>query len=114
MKGTYQTFSAGGQTIGSGMYLGLPPMPFWLYYFNIDNIDAASGVRKSRWRPDPRGPLEVHGGGWVVRCTDPQGAMFALAGMRSNKTLDSLRAGIVARSFCRSVCAQRGADNAVV
>jgi hypothetical protein len=26
-------------------------------------------------------------GGWIVRCTDPQGAMFALMGMRSNKAV---------------------------
>jgi uncharacterized protein len=88
MMGTYQTFSAGGQTIG-GMYTkpSMVPMPFWLYYFNIDNIDAASERVKAGGGRILEGPLEVHGGGWVVRCTDPQGAMFALAGMRSNKAL---------------------------
>ncbi|TIL83106.1 MAG: VOC family protein, partial [Mesorhizobium sp.] len=25
------------------------------------------------------GPMEVPGGGWIVMCTDPQGAHFALA-----------------------------------
>ncbi|RWQ34687.1 MAG: VOC family protein, partial [Mesorhizobium sp.] len=24
------------------------------------------------------GPMEVPGGGWIVMCTDPQGAHFAL------------------------------------
>ncbi|HEV7448216.1 MAG TPA: VOC family protein, partial [Steroidobacteraceae bacterium] len=40
---TYQSFSAGGQTIG-GIVAKLPiePVPFWLYYFNIDDIDAAT------------------------------------------------------------------------
>src|SRR5438067_591821 len=40
--GTYQLFSAGGQTIG-GMFTKPPtmPVPFWLYYFNIGDIDLA-------------------------------------------------------------------------
>ncbi len=83
--GTYQMFSAGGQTIG-GMSTkpSMVPVPFWLYYFNIDNIDAASERVKASGGRILEGPLEVRGG-WVARCTDPQGAMFALAGMRSNK-----------------------------
>ncbi|MFZ3361360.1 MAG: VOC family protein [Xanthobacteraceae bacterium] len=87
MMGTYQMFSAGGQTIG-GMSTkpSMVPMPFWLYYFNIDSIDAASERVKAGGGRILEGPLEVRGG-WVVRCTDPQGAMFALAEMRSNKAL---------------------------
>src|SRR5882672_6260431 len=39
----YQVFSAGGQTIG-GMFTKRPVerLPYWLYYFNIDDIDAAA------------------------------------------------------------------------
>ena len=33
------------------------------------------------------GPLEVPGGSWIVRCTDPQGAMFALAGKRGRNAI---------------------------
>ena len=29
------------------------------------------------------GPLELPGGSWIARCADPQGAMFALQGKRS-------------------------------
>src|SRR5262249_25480880 len=38
--GTYQQFSAGGQTIG-GMFTkpAIVPVPFWLYYFNTGDID---------------------------------------------------------------------------
>ena len=84
--GTYQMFSARGQTIG-GMSTKPPmvPMPFWLYYFNIDDIDAAAERVKAGGGRILEGPLEVRGGGWIARCADPQGAMFALAGMRSNK-----------------------------
>ena len=84
--GTYQMFSAGGQTIG-GMSTkpSMVPVPFWLYYFNTDDIDAALERVKAGGGRILEGPLEMHGGGWIARCTDPQGAMFALAGMRSNK-----------------------------
>ena len=42
VAGTYQLFSAGGQTIG-GMFTKPPaePVPFWLYYFNVGDIDVA-------------------------------------------------------------------------
>ena len=30
------------------------------------------------------GPVEVPGGSWVVQCTDPQSAIFALSGKRAN------------------------------
>ena len=41
--GTYQMFSAGGQTIG-GMFTkpAMEPVPFWLYYFNVADIDEAT------------------------------------------------------------------------
>ncbi len=86
--GTYQMFSAGGQTIG-GMSTKPPtvPIPFWLYYFNIDDIDAAAERVKAGGGRILEGPREVRGGGWIARCTDPQGAMFALAGMRSDKAI---------------------------
>jgi len=29
----------------------------------------------------------MSGGSWIARCTDPQGAMFALEGMRSHKAI---------------------------
>jgi uncharacterized protein len=82
--GTYQLFSAGGQTIG-GMFT-MPPtvsIPFWLYYFNVGNIDvAAERVRAGGGRVI-EGPLELPGGSWIARCMDPQGAMFALEGKRN-------------------------------
>ena len=41
--GTYQMFSAGGQTIGAMCTKPrTDPVPFWLYYFNVDNINAAA------------------------------------------------------------------------
>jgi predicted enzyme related to lactoylglutathione lyase len=82
--GTYQLFSAGGQTIG-GMFNKPPtaPVAFWLYYFNIGDVDAAGERVKVGGGQILEGPTEVPGGGKVARCTDPQGAMFALIGERS-------------------------------
>ena len=84
--GTYQLFTAGGETIG-GMFTKPPmePVPFWLYYFNIGDIDAAAKRVQAGGGQVLSGPVEVPGGGgWIVRCMDPQGAIFALAGKRSH------------------------------
>lgn len=83
--GTYQLFSAEGQTIG-GMFTKPPtvPVPFWLYYFSIGDIDAAAKRVKAAGGQILEAPLEVPGGTWIARCTDPQGAMFALEGKRSH------------------------------
>ena len=67
--GTYQLFSAGGQTIG-GMCTKPPevPVPFWLYYFNVADIDAAGKRVEARWPGGIlNGPIEVPGGNWIVR-----------------------------------------------
>jgi uncharacterized protein len=75
----YQVLSADGHAIG-GMFTKLPvaPFPFWLYYFNVPDIAvAAKQVTNSGGRV-AQGPTEVQGGGWMLRCIDPQGAMFAL------------------------------------
>jgi len=63
------------------------PVPFWLYYFNIDDIDAAAKRVKAGSGQILNGPIEVPGGSWIVQCTDPQGAMFALVGRRSYKLI---------------------------
>jgi uncharacterized protein len=81
--GTYQGFSAGGKTIG-GM-LNKPatlPLPFWLYYFNIDDVQAAAKRVEAAGGQILYGPTAVPGGAWVVHCTDPQGAIFALLDRR--------------------------------
>jgi predicted enzyme related to lactoylglutathione lyase len=83
--GTYQLFSAAGQTIG-GMFTKPPsvPVPFWLYYFNVGDIDAAVKRVKAGRGQIVDGPIEVPGSRWIVQCTDPQGAIFALVGKRSH------------------------------
>ena len=86
--GTYQLFSVGGQTIG-GMLTkpSMIPSPFWLYYFNVADIDAAAQRVQAGGGEILDGPLELPGGSWVVQCTDPQGAIFALEGKRGRKPI---------------------------
>jgi hypothetical protein len=81
---TYQLFSAAGQTIG-GMFTKRPiePVPYWLYYFNVGDVDAAAERVRRGGGEIFEGPFEVPGGSWIARCIDPQGAIFALQGQRS-------------------------------
>lgn len=84
----YQLFAAGGLTMG-GMVTKRPmePVPFWLYYFNIDDLDTAMERVKTCGGQIFEGPLELPDGGWIARCRDPQGAAFALQGMRSEDAI---------------------------
>jgi predicted enzyme related to lactoylglutathione lyase len=80
----YQLFSAAGQTIG-GMLTKLPsvPQPCWLYYFNVDDIGAAAAHVSAGGGRILQGPIELPDRCWIARCVDPQGALFALQGVRS-------------------------------
>ena len=86
--GTYQLFSAAGQMIG-GMFTkpAMVPVPFWLFYFNTGDVDAAAARVRAAGGQVLEGPVEMAGGRRVVRCTDPQGAMFALTGTQTNKQI---------------------------
>ncbi len=86
----YQLFAAGGMTIG-GMFTKRPkvPIPFWLYYFNVGDIDEAAERVKAGGGEVSQGPIEMPGGSWIARCIDPQGAMFALQGTRSRDVIES-------------------------
>jgi hypothetical protein len=83
--GTYQLFSAQGQTIGAMFSKpATVPVPFWLYYFNVGDIDAAAKRVRAGHGQVLNGPIEVPGSSWILQCTDPQGAIFALVGTRSH------------------------------
>jgi predicted enzyme related to lactoylglutathione lyase len=86
--GTYQLFSAGGETIG-GMLTKPPtiPAPFWLYYFNVGDLDAAAQRVTAGGGRILDSPIEVPGGSWIIQCSDPQGAVFALEGTRGRKAV---------------------------
>ncbi|MDB5651640.1 MAG: hypothetical protein JWL62_3160 [Hyphomicrobiales bacterium] len=79
--GTYQLFAAGGDPIGGMMTkVETIPAPFWLYYFCVENIDAAAKRATDAGGQVLHGPHEVPGGMWIVQCADPQGAAFAMVG----------------------------------
>jgi predicted enzyme related to lactoylglutathione lyase len=79
----YQPFAVDGRTIG-GVFNKLPraPVPFWLYYFNVADMDAALAAVHQGGGKVVHGPFELTPGHWISRCIDPQGAMFALQGKR--------------------------------
>jgi uncharacterized protein len=82
--GTYQRFASRGQTIG-GVLTKPPtlPVPFWLHYFNVGDVDAAASRVTAGGGQIINGPREAPDGSWIVQCTDPQDAIFALIGKRS-------------------------------
>ena len=80
--GTYRMFNNGGPAIGAMMTRDPKnsPAPFWLYYFNVEDIDAADGRVKEKNGQVIMGPHQVPGDLWIILGQDPQGAMFALVG----------------------------------
>ncbi len=81
--GIYQLFAAGGEAIG-GMMTRPPqvPAPCWLYYFNVEAIDAAVARVEAGGGRILNGPFQVPGGSFIVQCVDPQGGPFCLMAPR--------------------------------
>jgi uncharacterized protein len=79
--GTYQTFAAGGVAIG-GMMTAMDQTnrPGWLYYINVEEIEAAAARVTEYGGKVFQGPHEVPGGSWIVQGFDPQGGFFCLVG----------------------------------
>jgi uncharacterized protein len=77
--GHYQEFSVKGETIG-GMFTKSPtlPVPFWLYYFNIADVETTAKRIEAGGGQIIYGPTVVPGGAVIVHCADPQGAIFGL------------------------------------
>jgi predicted enzyme related to lactoylglutathione lyase len=84
----YQLFSAGGQTIG-GMSTKrrTDPVPYWVYYINVDDIDAAAERVKTAGGKVFESPAQMPGGSWIARCGDPQGGAFAIQGERNRNAV---------------------------
>jgi len=81
--GTYQLFTIDGMAMG-GMFNSPAAQAarFWLYYFNVGDIDAAAKRVGDGGGKIIHGPQQVPGGGWIVQAADPQGAAFALLGSK--------------------------------
>lgn len=86
--GTYQLVSQTGGSDFQSMTGGIMPrpnevpVPAWLFYFVVGDIDAAVERVAAGGGQVLNGPIEVPGGSWIIQATDPQGAMFALVGMK--------------------------------
>lgn len=77
--GIYQPFAVNGGLVGGIMNKPEQiPVPVWLFYFNVTAIDAAAKRVTDKGGKVVMGPMEVPNGQWIVQCTDPQGAYFAL------------------------------------
>jgi predicted enzyme related to lactoylglutathione lyase len=82
----YHVIESGGRKIG-GMYAkpSPVPVPLWLYYFNVTDINAATARVIAAGGQVVEGPVEMPGGSWIASCADPQGAMFALEGRQDRR-----------------------------
>jgi predicted enzyme related to lactoylglutathione lyase len=78
-QGVYQLFAINGIPVGGMMTKAAEvPQPFWQYYINVATMDAAVARVTAGGGKILMGPHQVPGGSWIVNCTDPQGAVFAL------------------------------------
>lgn len=88
--GTYQLLSQERVAAFDGMTGAIMPrpaempMPAWLFYFVVGDIDEAHGKIVAGGGTVTNGPMEVPGGAWIVQALDPQGASFAVVGMRKS------------------------------
>jgi len=81
--GTYQLFKIGDANAGGMLNSpGAKSASFWLYYFVVDDIDAAALRVSANGGTLRQGPQQVPGGGWIVQAADKEGAAFALLGAR--------------------------------
>jgi uncharacterized protein len=81
---SYQLFAAGERTMG-GMFnkIARAPVPFWLYYFEVADLDLAMARVRTEAGQITLGPIESLDGIWIAHCIDSQGAVFALQGKRT-------------------------------
>jgi len=56
----------------------IPLPPHWLYYVQVDDLDASIERAKAKDAKLLNGPMEVPGGARIAQLMDPQGAAFAL------------------------------------
>jgi uncharacterized protein len=82
---SYISLFAGGQVIGGAFKNPTAEAsPYWLLYFNVDDLDAAAERVTAGGGLATLNDVELPGGSWVALCVDPQGAAFALQGKKGH------------------------------
>jgi uncharacterized protein len=77
--GTYQMFTTGDPDMAGGMMTAQPgTRPHWLYFFNVEAIDAAAARIRKNGGTVTMEPMEVPGGQWIIEAKDGQGQAFGL------------------------------------
>jgi predicted enzyme related to lactoylglutathione lyase len=80
--GDYHLLAANGVRIGALMRSPAGQEPRWLYYFGVDDIDAAMGQILTGEGQVLDGPHQIPGGEYSLQALDPQGAAFGIVGPR--------------------------------
>lgn len=81
--GVYQLLTAAGSDIpNAAIFNDHDRPPFWMFYFWVEDIDAAHEAVLANGGKVVNGPMEVPGGAWVFEGRDPQGITFSLVGDR--------------------------------
>lgn len=85
LMGIYQLVNYDQSTDAFGAImtkLPMIPLPFWLYYISVPDIDVALKTITTNGGTLLNGPHAVPGDAWIIQALDPQGALFALVGAR--------------------------------
>jgi hypothetical protein len=82
--GVYQLFADGSGPIG-GMMTRMDPSqrPGWLFYFNVEEINATVRRVTDNGGKILHGPSPVPGGQQIAHCLDAQGAIFGIVGPKA-------------------------------
>jgi predicted enzyme related to lactoylglutathione lyase len=76
----YRLFEIDGAPAGGMMNKSHDePAPGWIYYINVEAIDAAAARVGEAGGEVAVAPHQVPGGSWILHGRDPQGARFSLA-----------------------------------
>jgi uncharacterized protein len=85
--GSYLQFNYGSGAMVGGMFNDpKAPRPYWLFVFNVADIEAATARVTAGGGNRLMGPVQVPTGDWVTYASDPQGAGFALVGPKHRST----------------------------
>jgi hypothetical protein len=80
-SGVYQMFAAGGGPIGGMMRpMNAAQSASWLFYFHVEQIEAAMDRVKQHGGTVVHGPSPVPGGAHIAHCLDTRGAIFGIVG----------------------------------